>query len=324
MLEGIIGERVRMAPIRSRPQLECTICGCPGKLLHHRLADVLFDSQGEWDLSQCSNASCGLTWLNPMPLEEDISEAYRNYYTHGDLNRARSAASRLLFSVLGLEKARRRAELYYLDESSPGSVLEVGFGDGSRLKQLASLGWSVEGQEVDPIAVHKLRDQGFKVHEGRLQDLALPEGKYDAVVANHVIEHVHSPLEVMNDCRRLTKPGGLVIMLTPNSKSYGHRVFGRHWLGLDPPRHLHLFSLPSLGLLAANAGFTDYRVFTNPALSAIPFQASIAMSRQGRFRFGQKASLVDQLSVAGHITASRFLQLLNSRWGEEIVIIAVA
>jgi 2-polyprenyl-3-methyl-5-hydroxy-6-metoxy-1,4-benzoquinol methylase len=313
-----------MAPIRSRPQLECTICGCQGKPLYHQLADILYDSPGEWGLSRCSNASCGLIWLNPMPLEEDISEAYRNYFTHGDFDRTRSMASRLLFGLLGLKRARRRAELYYLEECSPGNVLEVGFGDGSQLKQLASLGWSADGQEVDPIAVHKLRDQGFKVHEGRLPDLGLIEGKFDAVVGNHVIEHVHSPLEVMKECRRLTKPGGLVVMLTPNSTSYGHRVFGRHWLGLDPPRHLHLFSLHSLGLLAANAGFTDYRVFTNPALSAIPFQVSMAISRTAGYRFGQKASLVDQLRVAGHVTASRFLQALNSCWGEEIVIIAVA
>jgi len=259
-----------------------------------------------------------------MPLEEDISKAYRNYYTHCDFDRTRTVASRLLFGLLGLERARRRAGLYYLDECSPGSVLEVGFGDGSRLKQLASLGWSVEGQEVDPVTVHKLRDQGFKVHEGHLTDLGLIEGKYDAVVGNHVIEHVHSPIEVMKECRRLTKPGGLVVMLTPNSTSYGHRVFGKHWLGLDPPRHLHLFSLHSLGLLAANAGFTDYRVFTHPAHSAIPFQASISMSQAAGFQLGQKASLLDQLKVAGHVTASRFLQALNSRWGEEIVIIAIA
>jgi 2-polyprenyl-3-methyl-5-hydroxy-6-metoxy-1,4-benzoquinol methylase len=259
-----------------------------------------------------------------MPLEEDIAKAYLDYYTHDVADPARTAASRLLFSVLGLDISRRRAENCYLDDQSPGRVLEIGFGDGGRLRRLAALGWQVEGQEVDPTAIQKARDAGFEVHEGRLRDLNLPDSSYDAVIGNHVIEHVHSPLEVLNACRRITRPGGLVIMVTPNITSYGHRVFGRHWLGLDPPRHLHLFTLSSMDLLLKMAGFINFRLSTRPALSAIPFQASMNKSRSGVFQYGRKSSWVIQTGIARHVSVSRFLTLLNRRWGEEIVIVAEA
>lgn len=313
-----------MSSIRSGPQKACAICGSDGKPLYDRLKDQFLGSEGEWGFSRCENTSCGLTWLDPMPFEEDISKAYLDYYTHIDSDSNRSLASRLLFSVLGLDSARKRAEACYLGDRLPGHVLEIGFGDGKRLERLRTLGWKVEGQEVDPVAVKNARDRGFKVHEGRLQELNFPDGKYDAVIGNHVIEHVHAPLEMLKTCRRITRPGGEVILVTPNVSGYGHRVFGQHWLGLDPPRHLHLLTCSSMELLINKAGFSQFELFTVPALSAIPFQASIAMARTGGFRYSQKASGAEQVSIAWHVTASRFWTLLKRQRGEEVVCVAIA
>lgn len=68
--------------IRAEARPECYLCGSAGEPLHQGLRDRINHAPGVWNISRCSNRSCGLMWLNPMPLEADIGEAYRTYYTH--------------------------------------------------------------------------------------------------------------------------------------------------------------------------------------------------------------------------------------------------
>ena len=139
--------------IRTEAHPHCLLCGTHGVPLYEHLRDRLFGAPGEWTLVRCGNASCGLVWLDPMPLEEDIGRAYDSYYTHANSQAGQSLASRLLFRLLGLEQERQRLEHYFLDDLPPGRLLEVGFGDGKRLERFKAIGWEVEGQEMDPVAI---------------------------------------------------------------------------------------------------------------------------------------------------------------------------
>jgi hypothetical protein len=51
------------------------------------------------------------------------------------------------------------------------------------------------------------------------------------------------------------RPGGRFIAATPNAESLAHRKFGHAWRGLEPPRHLHVFTPASILSLARSAGF---------------------------------------------------------------------
>ena len=70
--------------IGSRPNPTCVVCGAPGEVLYAGLRDRLFSAPGEWNIKRCSNTSCGLLWLDPMPLETEVWKAYENYYTHSE------------------------------------------------------------------------------------------------------------------------------------------------------------------------------------------------------------------------------------------------
>ncbi|MBR4249601.1 MAG: class I SAM-dependent methyltransferase, partial [Verrucomicrobia bacterium] len=61
----------------------CPLCGERGEMFYSRLKDQLFGAPGEWDLCKCPAGNCGLLWLNPAPVQEDIGKAYQSYYTHG-------------------------------------------------------------------------------------------------------------------------------------------------------------------------------------------------------------------------------------------------
>ena len=78
----------------------------------------------------------------------------------------------------------------------------------------------------------------------------------------HVIEHVHDPAALLRESYRVLKPGGVMVVLTPNIESWGHARFGKNWFNLDPPRHLVLFSRKTLGKVAEREGFRISRLET--------------------------------------------------------------
>ena len=161
--------------IRTRPCPNCYVCESPGELLYESLADRLFGSPGKWNLRRCLNSNCGMVWLDPIPVEEDISEAYRSYYTHETdsvpaENLARRFYSRVrtgylrtkydyrqgagtrwdqLFAFLAYLNPIRRASfdfsVFYLRSKVQGRLLELGCGSGAMLQSMEGLGWRVDG-----------------------------------------------------------------------------------------------------------------------------------------------------------------------------------
>lgn len=213
-----------------------------------------------------------------MPTREDIGKAYKTYYTHEQPEGAKATGSNGLYRsirramykpllrILRVRKERKRLKCMYLDRMPPGRLLEVGCGAGKRLVRLRALGWQVLGQEVDPAAAaHARRRWNVEVHLGSLETLPCPGETFDAVVMNHVIEHVHQPVALLSTCHRLLRPGGKLVAVTPNAASYGHRKFGAFWHGLDPPRHLHVFTCRTLMAISERAGFSDRRCWTTAA-----------------------------------------------------------
>jgi hypothetical protein len=59
------------------------------------------------------------------------------------------------------------------------------------------------------------------------------------------------------------RPGGLVTLLTPNAVSRMHARFGRHWRGLEAPRHLRIFTPPSLAAVVSRSGLEVVRLGSN-------------------------------------------------------------
>ncbi len=346
--------------IRTRPCPDCYLCGAQGKPLYQSLKDRLFGSPGEWNLKKCPNPECGLVWLDPMPLLEDISKAYETYYTHGEEELAESLLhvsqpsplvrlfplrlrkylkhgffasaygypegirgfQRLagfglyLYPFLARTLARAVGYVPYL---AGGRLLDVGCGDGSYLDYMRSLGWEVEGVEVDPRAVEQAGKRNLRVHSGTLEQQGFEDCRFDTIVLSHVLEHVHDPAALLRECHRILKPGGIIKVFVPNLESVGHRRFKASWLGLDPPRHLHLFTIRALRKLALEASL-DVTLRTSSAMARGIYMTSVALASENNRR-GQvtdplpivfKAYLFDVYEAFGVLFAKE--------WGEEIVL----
>src|SRR5947199_6875221 len=137
--------------MRTESVPDCIFCGVGGLPIYAGLSDRLFGAPGSWNLRRCPNAECGLVWLDPRPIKEDIKDAYQQYYTHEpDTGRAGSfrptavrTARRFLYQLIGvgrLTKEHARLWAMYLSDVRPGRLLDVGCGGGARLTYFQSAG----------------------------------------------------------------------------------------------------------------------------------------------------------------------------------------
>jgi SAM-dependent methyltransferase len=293
--------------IRTLPNPKCGVCRRDGIPLYSGLVDRLFGVPGEWTLKRCPGSACGLLWLDPMPHESDIALAYSAYYTHpgsavkisrwrdfyyrlnyrlknvhvrtrfGGRGEYRRAAAILTWLALGPYPPTRAIvefPMRYLPQPLTGRVLEIGFGHGRMLQQLGELGWDAEGLETDAVTVDNAKQRGLKVACGSLAGQRYPDDHFDAIVSNHVLEHVHEPLQMLRESRRVLRAGGRFIAATPNAASFGHRVFGADWRGLEPPRRLQIFTPPAITSLARIAGFKNPTCVTSSRGAALIWNLS--------------------------------------------------
>jgi SAM-dependent methyltransferase len=272
----------------------CPLCGERGEMFYSRLKDQLFGAPGEWDLCKCPAGNCGLLWLNPAPVQEDIGKAYQSYYTHGGtgeslmrkcVKTAYTLLSRLPEWTVGLAQARNRMRWLYLDNLFSGKLLDVGCGDGLYLHFMAGKGWKTEGLDFDANALKRARETyGLNVHQSDLFSRHYPAHTFDAVTLRHVIEHLPDPLGVLRECLRILRPGGTLVIVTPNSESLGHGLTHECWRGLEVPRHLQIFSLTSLKLCAGLLGYKPghFQAFTTATGADFILDESLALQSRGR------------------------------------------
>lgn len=264
----------------------CPVCGSMRmEIIYSALSDIVFQvAPGKWTLVKC--LECRSAFINPRPTLDTIGLAYARYFTHdiGSVEYSRMGriirywrrslsngyknwrfGSRLQpASSVGMVIARvnrdigRRidASMRHLPvKEGGGSVLDFGCGNGDFLRGAKAAGWKVVGVDFDPKAVTAARASGLDVREGGVELLGSFKGRFDVVTLSHVVEHVHDPIELLRSCFDCLRPGGCIWVETPNIDALGHGIYGAGWRGLEPPRHLVLFSRKGLVAALRRVGF---------------------------------------------------------------------
>jgi 2-polyprenyl-3-methyl-5-hydroxy-6-metoxy-1,4-benzoquinol methylase len=341
--------------IKTLTNSKCQICKVEGAVVYTDLRDQLFNAPGTWNIFSCPK--CSLLWVNPFPAPEVLGEIYKSYYTHSETNyfvqniHKQGLLDKLtdyfkfqVYRSNGYGAQLKRRGLSYLINvagrlpvfSSYVSLdmlgvrpewgkklLDIGTGNGEYLRLMKILGWDVEGTETDIKAVEYANTVlGIKVYTGFLSDIKLPSDTYDVLTLNHVIEHVHDPLELILECKRILKPGGRLVVLTPNSLSWGHKKFGRNWRGLETPRHIQVFSAANFATLASQAGIHIEKLSTSARIARYLYSTSVHI-KQGKFNIGQGGKRGYLLAFKSYIfqVFEELSLLTNNKNGEEIYFI---
>lgn len=129
---------------------------------------------------------------------------------------------------------------------------QAGLKPGIRLLDLGA----ADGSFVDCCIERGVEATGVDIDDGvNLEDTPLPmaDESFDVITANSVIEHVGSPANILSESLRCLKPGGALILVTPNWK-FAFREF------FDDPTHLRPYTRDSISELLHMYGYENIRV----------------------------------------------------------------
>jgi 2-polyprenyl-3-methyl-5-hydroxy-6-metoxy-1,4-benzoquinol methylase len=335
-------ETLRMCPVCGGAHRTCLFSG---------LRDLAFAAApGEWTMWRCA---CGVAYLDPRPTLSSIGAAYSRYYTHTQVRERGGAAGRRFIqrAIGGLKndylnrsfgygapalpfgaflmrrcsRSRRALEHAIRHLPAPSStsmrLLDAGCGNGEFLDVAKRLGFASIGLDPDPNAVDAGRRVGLDIRRGTLPGSGLQIGSFDHVTLKDVLEHLHQPVQALNEVWSLLKPGGRVWISQPNLGAIGLAEFGPYWRGLEPPRHLTLTDVDGMRGLLQRSGFVNVSVLAPQPSAAFYFKQSL-YQRNGLDPYGDK-----RLDEWNHAWEYRWHQAdaeaaRNYRLGESLTVVA--
>lgn len=230
---------------------QCPLCGSVHLEFVFTAKDMLVSGYN-FQLKDCK--ACGLRITSPWPEAGDLASFYQSedYVSHSD--KARNMFEWLYGKVKILALRMKTA---MVRKYKPVSVLDIGCGTGSFLKELGKKGVEVvgiePGLEARKLAEKKLKGKVYSSMEDFLDNF---NGELDAITMWHVLEHIPDfrtlPLRVGNKL----KSGGKFVVAVPINNSYDSMYYKGSWAAYDVPRHLVHFDGKTLHSLFESSGYT--------------------------------------------------------------------
>ena len=230
-------------------RVECPCCDGCSSVLWMRVPGQP-PSSTDFELIRCT--SCSHTWISNPPDPEQLSRYYSPEYhqavEHSGVNDKKRWGRQL--NILSLYKAK-------------GDILDIGCSAGGFLTYLKDGPWKLYGIEASADTAEKARAAtGGDIFAGDVLKADFAPQSFDVITCSDVLEHLYEPREVFRIVHQWLKPGGIFYVFVPNIMSWEARAFRSRWYGLDPPRHLHHYSILSLKALSSSADLAMVRVVT--------------------------------------------------------------
>jgi len=213
----------------------------------------MFDKLGH-HFVRCTE--CKLERISPQPSDDELAKIYGAHYynawgLHEDEDTVATLKKRTFKYVLGkLEAPRPHAKL-----------LDCGAATGFLLEVAQGLGYEPYALELSEFGAKEMARKFGADHVfcGELEDLKFPgvaAGEFDVITMCDYIEHVRDPKQILTLARKLLRPGGALVITTPDAGSPSHRVLGRGWTHYKL-EHLFYFNQRNFERLLKDCGFSS-------------------------------------------------------------------
>jgi 2-polyprenyl-3-methyl-5-hydroxy-6-metoxy-1,4-benzoquinol methylase len=152
---------------------------------------------------------------------------------------------------------RTKGKKIAFDLVGPGEgkkALDVGCREGYWTEKLKRKGYQVVAIDIEPHYA-----EGLAVDAN--QALPFAESEFDLVWCSEVIEHLSNPGFTIAEFKRVLKPGGSLVMTTPNQKFWIFRLveaLGISMQRLENETHTYFFSYSDIQALAGDGDFYGY------------------------------------------------------------------
>src|SRR4051794_7502896 len=219
----------------------CIVCGGPlGPAVARPRSS--YAPLGSYRIDACGGCGAGATM--PRPSAEELARCYEatyGYSTH---------------DLIEAEKRRRAAALLDWSGVSAGRILDIGCMFGFLLDEAARRGLAASGIELSAGAAAAAAAKGHDVFTGTIEGFARdrPGERFEAIFAQHVLEHVPDPRGFLALAHGMLAPGGKLVLCVPNFEARLRRLARSGWGWYQVPVHLHHFSSRALHRLLGDAG----------------------------------------------------------------------
>jgi len=229
--------------------MKCPICGEKGS---KKFSVKTREAKACRKLDLCKCPSCRVIFAEDYA--KDRSHLYDSKYAawggEGEEKEKEISKSK--------KKAFQRQLTEVLKITSPEGkkLLDIGTGPGYLLECAKKVGFEVWGTEIS-------RESGGaaekkfpgKIYFGKLSGAKYPKNHFDVVAMTDVLEHLCDPHETVAEVERILKPGGHLLIISPNSQSLTRKILGRNWFQYKY-EHVLYFNKKSLEYLLERHNFS--------------------------------------------------------------------
>lgn len=168
--------------------------------------DTTLSESGEQGIVQCSD--CGLVYRNTNKAQEAILEEY--------------SSKEYPQSAPDWIEGRKRVFSSQIEElaqfKKTGNLLDIGAGHGFFVAACKKAGWNCTGIEPS-IQLRKLaqKDLGVDLIGSRVEEASLENESFDVITLWNVVSQLSDPLNTLSHLCRLLRPGGMILIRSPNA-----------------------------------------------------------------------------------------------------------
>lgn len=268
----------------------CNFCGSKHFSMYYAgLTDRFYDRDGDITFSILRCKRCDLLMTSPkISTVKDFNKYYpqEEYYAYADTKKNKT--SKDLFALFlydlfyNVRNKFNPLKLLFLPlkpfvrgtQIIPGGkILDVGGGNGFFLERMRDLGMKPYCVEPGSQGFVECKKKNIPVWQEEVYDAGFQDNYFDVITFNSVLEHVGDVRRVLDECKRILKPSGTLIIQVPNAVGFSAKYFKKNWSELDIPRHITHFTSATLRAYIKKSGLVVQRV--RPVGSAFQFSKSI-------------------------------------------------